>query len=104
MNFAPNISNKGEIVQLYALDKNQMLVSAKEAIKNQDYYCLECKETLRVKKGICRQSHFFHLNIVSQCIRVKKSKIHLDIQRHIQKVLPKGECSLEKSFPYIVRP
>ena len=39
-------------MQLYALNRNQQIISADSADKHTDYICLECKEIVRLRSGI----------------------------------------------------
>ena len=90
-------------MQLYAFDENSTLVSAYHATKQKDYYCLECQGLVRVRSGVHRQAHFFHFTLNKNCGLSKKSLVHLQVQRFLQRILPQGESVLEKPFPTINR-
>lgn len=90
-------------MQLYALDSKHNLVAATKALKQHDYICLECQGVVRIRSGIHRHAHFFHLRPPISCKLNAKSMIHLQTQYHLQKILPTGESFLEKRFPSINR-
>lgn len=90
-------------MQLYALDSQQRLVFAEKAIKQQDYICLECQKVVRRRGGMHRHDHFYHLAPSQTCRQNGKSMIHLQIQSHLQQLLPYNECILEQRFPAINR-
>lgn len=90
-------------MQLYALDKNLRLISCKQAVKQRDYTCLECQGALRLRGGVFRQPHFYHLHPSPSCRQNGKSLVHLQVQLVLQNLLPVGECHLEYRFPSIGR-
>jgi competence protein CoiA len=90
-------------MQLFALDENGSPISALHALKQCDYFCMECRSIVRLRSGIHRRKHFFHINGTSSCRLNGKSLIHLQTQCYIQNCLPKEECLLEVPFPYIQR-
>ncbi len=90
-------------MQLYALDHDNKLISATHAAKQRDYYCLECSALVRLRGGAHRKNHFYHLYPTRACFLNAKSMTHLQIQAFLQRVLPEGECFLEKPFPNIKR-
>lgn len=91
-------------MQLYAKDPNQNLIAASKALKQLDYACIECGEKVRVRSGIHRHPHFFHLKIpFSRCKLQAKGMDHLQNQRYICSLLPQGEAFLEHPFPQIGR-
>ncbi|MEM7175021.1 MAG: competence protein CoiA family protein [Chlamydiota bacterium] len=89
-------------MQFFGYDQNQP-VFAENAIKGRDYRCPECHGLLRIKEGIHRQKHFFHLHSSYSCRQCRKTNHHLAIQKTIWKSLPHGEALLEKRFPSIQR-
>lgn len=90
-------------MQLYAFDHDQQLVSANQAQKQVDYFCLECQAKVRVRGGIHRQKHFYHMSPNQHCSLQGKSIEHLQVQCYIQNLFPDGECQLECRFPEIGR-
>lgn len=91
-------------MQLYALDGKNNFVAASKALKQQNYICLECEGIVRVRSGIHRHAHFFHLKpSISFCKLHAKSMVHLQVQWYLQAILPKGECFLERPFAMINR-
>lgn len=90
-------------MQLYALNSDQQPVFAGVSEKRLNYFCPECHSTVRVRKGLRRQPHFYHLAISSSCNQSGKSLIHLQVQKFFFQSLPDGECALEMRFPEINR-
>lgn len=90
-------------MQLYALDLNKKLVSASHAMRQQDYYCLECHQVVRCRGGAHYQTHYYHLTQSRTCRLSGKSMIHLQVQFFLQSLFPEGECQLEYRFPVINR-
>lgn len=90
-------------MQLYALDAEQQLVAARNALPQVNYFCLECYQTVRRRGGVHRHTHYYHLSPLSSCRLSGKSMEHLQVQYYIQERLPVGECSLEQRFPEINR-
>lgn len=89
-------------MQRLAIDKNRKLIAAIHAEKQCDYYCRECGAAVRLRRGLHRTTHFFHLKD-SRCRQGGKSQIHLQVQEHLQKILGETACCLEKQFPQIGR-
>lgn len=91
-------------MQLYAKDFNDTLIAASKALRHFNYQCLECGEKVRVRGGLHRHSHFFHLKpAASLCKLHAKGMDHLEVQNHLLKLLPDGEAFLEHSFTEIGR-
>ncbi|MBA3603786.1 MAG: hypothetical protein H0W50_09145 [Parachlamydiaceae bacterium] len=90
-------------MQLYAFDIDGALVFAKEALRQVDYFCPECKGLLHLRGGLHRQNHFFHLEITPACRQSGKSAEHLHTQLYMLNLLPENECFLERRFPEINR-
>lgn len=90
-------------MQLHALNQNLHLISAAEAHKHIDYTCIECQGQVRLRAGMHRRAHFYHLNASSSCRQNGKSMEHLQVQYHMLDILPKGEGILEYPFPTIGR-
>jgi competence protein CoiA len=91
-------------MQLYALNAAGQLILAHAAQKHQDYQCLECQARVRLRGGLHRQNHFFHLQPNHHCQLAGKGMVHLQIQQSLWEMLtPLGECQLEYRFPQIRR-
>lgn len=90
-------------MQLYALDSQQRAVFAKNAAKHRDYFCLECRSSVRLRGGLHRQNHFYHTQPNRACRLSGKSMVHIQVQCFIQKLIPDGEGFLERRFPEIDR-
>jgi competence protein CoiA len=90
-------------MQLYALDASNKLVFARNAVKQIDYFCLECKGVVHLRGGVHRQKHFYHRHPSQDCRQSGKSMEHLQVQFHLQSILPTGESTLEHRFPEIRR-
>lgn len=90
-------------MQLYALDQLNQPVLAGQASKHQDYICSECRERVRVRGGMHRQPHFYHLEPNRHCHLSGKTMPHLQTQWAIYQALPEGECQLEFRLPEINR-
>lgn len=91
------------IIQLYARNSEQQLIFSKYAAKQTDYFCIECQGVVRRRGGFHRHVHFYHLASSKSCRLNGKSMTHLQIQMHLQSLLPEGECELECRFPKIDR-
>ena len=90
-------------MQLYALDPQKQLISAAQASRHRNYACLECQGVVRLRGGIHRQNHFFHLELGLTCHLSGKSMAHLQVQCLLQRLIPPGESRLEYRFPKINR-
>lgn len=90
-------------MQVCARDYNDKVVFAHQAIKQHDYFCIECQQQVRVRSGIHRQAHFYHLQPNRTCALHAKGMIHLMLQSFIQAALPQGEAELECRFNSIGR-
>lgn len=90
-------------MQLYALDSQKKPVLASAALKYQDYRCIECDNRVRVRGGMHRQNHFYHIKPNFRCRLHGKGMVHLQTQLHLFNKLPPGECLLEYRFPEIKR-
>lgn len=91
------------MAQLYAFDSTNHLVNSQTASKKVDYFCPECKRVVRLRGGIHRQNHFYHLEVTPGCRQSGKSLEHLQTQLYILNALPKDEVQLEYHFPQIQR-
>jgi competence protein CoiA len=90
-------------MQLYALDNKKIIVNADVALRHQDHECLECGKRVRVRGGIHRQNHFYHLEPNRNCRLAGKGMEHLQAQYYFFNHLPAGEVRLEYRFPEIRR-
>lgn len=90
-------------MQLFALDTNHHIISARHALKQRDYFCIECQRKVRVRSGLHRRSHFFHAQDVSPCRLSTKTMSHIQTQCFLEQMLPPGQASLEWRFPEINR-
>ncbi|NGX54743.1 MAG: hypothetical protein KR126chlam2_00362 [Chlamydiae bacterium] len=90
-------------MQIFAFDKGGTPVSALLASRQNNYRCLECGQTVRLRGGAHKQLHFFHLGPIGSCRLGGKSLLHLNLQLHLQTLLTSQECHLERRFPEINR-
>jgi competence protein CoiA len=90
-------------MQLYALNDQNVLISANHAVKQKNYICFECKSSVRLRGGFHRQKHFYHLDLDRSCKLGGKSLLHLQVQCYFQRVLPENDCFLEHRFPKMNR-
>lgn len=90
-------------MQLYARDHQGELVAASRARRQCDYACLECQGIVRVRAGVHRQPHFYHLHLNPLCRQSQKSMEHLQTQSHLQRLIGVEACRLEVPFPAIQR-
>lgn len=90
-------------MQLCALDSHDALVFAEKAVKQTNYHCLECRQTVRVRSGIHRQPHYYHLQPNANCRSHAKGMPHLMMQYFLKNLLPTGEVDIEVRFPEIGR-
>lgn len=90
-------------MQLCAYDLNQKLLFAHNAIKQSDYRCIECGQIIRLRSGMYRQPHFYHVQPNTACRLNGKGIEHLMVQNYLKDSLPDGEAVLEHRFPEISR-
>lgn len=90
-------------MQLYARAHQGELVAASRASRQCDYVCLECQGIVRVRAGVHRQPHFYHLQLTPRCRQSQKSMEHLQTQSHLQRLIGVEACRLEVPFPTIRR-
>lgn len=90
-------------MQLYALDQIKRLVVAGAANKQQDYHCIECNNRVRLRGGMHRQKHFYHIEPNLHCRLHGKGMVHIQIQNLLLQKFPVDECQLEYRFPEINR-
>jgi competence protein CoiA len=82
-------------MQLFALNESGKMIAAPHAVVRQNYCCLECRGVVRLRAGIHRQRHFYHLQLTPSCRLSGKSMEHLQTQLHLQKLIG---CQLEVPF------
>lgn len=97
-----NINQSLDFMQLYALEEKGLAIFANAALRGQDYTCLECQGIVRVRGGLHRQNHFYHLQQERTCRQNAKGMEHIQLQSYLHRLLP-GQCELEKRFPEIGR-
>lgn len=90
-------------MQIGALDSSNSLILAENANKHQDYLCVECRQTVRLRRGIHRKAHYYHTEPNRICRQNAKGMPHLMLQQFLQNILPDGETELECQFPSISR-
>jgi competence protein CoiA len=88
-------------MQIYALNSKNERIFVESAQKSEDYFCLECKEKVRVRGGPHKQLHFYHVLPKGECRQSGKSIEHLLIQNLISSQIKESE--LEVSFPHVNR-
>lgn len=90
-------------MQLYALDERDEEVYAGKAVKRCDYRCMECGDQVRLRGGLHRQAHFFHMRTSPNCKLSAKGEKHIQVQKFLQASFTEGDLVLEKRFPSIGR-
>ena len=90
-------------MQLFALTSEKELVASSHAFKKQEYFCMECGKSVKLRGGEHRQDHFYHLKPDQACRQSQKSMSHLQVQRHLFNLLKGEDIRLERRFPEISR-
>lgn len=90
-------------MQLYALNSQNQFIFSRQASKQINYICPECQTLVRLRGGIHRQNHFYHLESDRPCRQNNKSLEHINTQFFFLNTLPENECRLEYPFPKIKR-
>lgn len=90
-------------MQLYAFDQSKQPIFANQARKQVDYCCIECESIVRLRGGLHRQKHFYHVEPNRRCTLHGKGMVHLQVQLFLLDVLKEGGCQLEVRFPEIKR-
>lgn len=90
-------------MQLFALDKKNVLTNARNAAKRKNYTCLECGGRVHLRGGHYRQLHFYHIKPSDFCRQHQKGLKHIAIQSRLQENLPLNDGVIECSFPEIKR-
>ena len=88
---------------LYAFDEFGEPIYASDAEERQSYTCCYCHTKVRVRKGLTRVPHYYHLNLPASCRLHGKSQDHLFAQLSLVKLLPPKETVIEKTFPTLLR-
>jgi competence protein CoiA len=89
-------------MQLFARNAEGGVTPARQAARQQDYFCRECGGPVRVRGGRHRQFHFFHLKPTGSCRLNGKSLQHLQVQLYLEKAIG-TDCVLEHRLPEINR-
>lgn len=89
-------------MQIYALDEQQQVTDALKAKRHKNYFCPSCQQIVRLRKGLQKQAHFFHLSPNLHCSQSGKSLTHLAVQKHIASLIGE-ESRMETIFPSIQR-
>ncbi|MFT4551399.1 MAG: competence protein CoiA [Chlamydiales bacterium] len=90
-------------MQITSLDKKGKLIFASRAIRHHDYICIECGKIVRLRGGIHRQKHFFHLSPSKHCRQNGKGMTHLRIQEYLFSLFGPENCGMEARFSNINR-
>ena len=86
---------------LYALDDENRIIPAQNALNGRRYRCLECKGAMQRRVGLERRAHFYHLHSIRSCRLYSKSIDHLILQTHLQEKNP--ALIIERPFEKILR-
>lgn len=90
-------------MQWIALEEFFRPICALEAVKGKQYLCPECGLPLRLKSGVHRKAHFYHIRTPSFCSQHKKTQEHINLQLMLAEKIPRGQGSIERAFPTICR-
>ena len=90
-------------MQHCAFDSYKKLIFSENAVKQKNYTCIECGQTVRLRKGAYRQAHFYHLQQEINCRLNGKGMPHLRVQHLLKMTLPFEEAEIECRFPSISR-
>ena len=90
-------------MQLYAFDDKDRLIPANSAHKHHNYFCPGCKNAVRLRAGLYRRHHYYHVSGEKKCNGKGKGIKHLQLQHYLQKLIPNDDGILEKNFPAINR-
>lgn len=90
-------------MQIWAFNQDKKLISAHNALRKCDYQCIECQKLVRLRAGIHRRPHFYHLELSPACRLNGKSAEHLEVQYLFMQQLTPQDCILEMRFPEINR-
>ena len=90
-------------MHLFAASADGSQIFSSEAESGKDYFCLECRGLVRVRRAKGRQAHFFHLQRSNSCRQSNKSIEHLLVQLLIREQIGEEKCELECAFPEVGR-
>ena len=90
-------------MQLCALDTDGELIFASHAEKQQVYRCMECGCSVRMRKGLHRQPHYYHTHPNRGCRQHGKGMAHLYLQRLLKDRIATTDVEIECRFPSIGR-
>lgn len=86
---------------LAALTNQKKIISANNAKKHTNYSCPSCQQIVRLRGGIYKRKHFYHLHPTNQCHARAKSITHTQIQLKLNDAL--NNSQMEHFFPQIKR-
>ena len=89
------------MVQLYAHDLDGHRIFVECAQKGHDYLCHECGRLVRLRGGLYRQLHFYHMDDGGACRLHEKTIEHVMTQRLLQSAI--ADTELEVRFCEIGR-
>lgn len=89
-------------MQLCARNEKDLIIFAHQAEKQRNFFCLECRGVVRLRGGMHRQPHFYHLKPSASCRQSGKSMEHLQVQCYLKELFGNA-CVLEHPFPQIRR-
>lgn len=90
-------------MQRYAFSKEGVRVFAEEALSQVDYFCPECLEKVRVRRGEIKIAHFYHFEGAKECRWKTRFQTHTTIQEELVRRLGNDNCTVERFFPEISR-
>jgi competence protein CoiA len=71
-------------MQICAIDSSASLILAENAHKHHDYHCIECNQIVRLRRGIHRKAHFYHITPNRICKQHGKGMPHLMLQQFLK--------------------
>ncbi len=87
---------------LYATNGEDCIFAA-DADPAASFRCLECRSPVKVRRGVSRMPHFYHLQKSSRCHLYSKSEDHLLLQLQVQKLFLPDRVEIERPFLSIHR-
>ncbi|MDE3055175.1 MAG: hypothetical protein KGI80_00540 [Verrucomicrobiota bacterium] len=87
---------------LYATDGEKILF-APDANPRRIYRCLGCGALVRVRRGLHRFPHFYHIRSPGSCHLYSKTEDHQLLQLQLSSLFPKGKVLIEQPFLDIQR-
>ncbi|MCI5051640.1 MAG: hypothetical protein MRY21_00715 [Simkaniaceae bacterium] len=88
-------------MQLLALNGSKKIWPY-EANQGQEYTCPDCGYPVKLRWGIVRRPHFYHVYESPKCKKLS-TKLHRSIQYYIYRLLHFQTVEIEKSYPEIDR-